>query len=151
MDSSCKYSSDTLSKCAGCVQEVTRGQCATTVADATVCCSCVQPGLMYFQECLSECLLVLLAVFKAAQLLSPPKIQEMKPECTAVDALSAFPFLHPVTLGISSKNCLSMSLQQKTSPQHRAHLSFGKDVVHIASMGCSSLKSISRTALICCL
>jgi len=37
-----------------------------------------------------------LAVFKA---FSPQKVQEMKPDCTAVDALSAFPFLDPVTLG----------------------------------------------------
>ena len=90
---------------------------------------------LYFQECLSGCLQVLLTVFKAAQLFSPQKVHEMKPECTAVDALSEFPFLHPATLGISSKNCLSMSLQQKASPQHIAPLSFGKDMLSYCQHG----------------
>ena len=61
--------------------------------------SCVQPGLLYFQECLRGCLQVPLSAFKAARLFSPQKVQEMNPDCTAVHTWSVFPFLDPVTLG----------------------------------------------------
>ena len=40
-----------------------------------------------------------LAAFKAAQLFSTQKVKEMIPDCSAVDSLSAFPFLDGVTLG----------------------------------------------------
>ena len=39
------------------------------------------------------------AASKAAQLFSPLKIQEMQPDCAAVDSLSVFPFLDYNTLG----------------------------------------------------
>ena len=40
-----------------------------------------------------------LAAFKAAWLFSPLKVKEMIPDCSAVDCLSAFPFLDGATLG----------------------------------------------------
>ena len=40
-----------------------------------------------------------LAAFKSARLFSPQKIQEIQPDCTAVDTLLAFPFFDQSTLG----------------------------------------------------
>ena len=65
--------------------------------------SCIQPGMHYFNECLNGSMQIPLAAFKAAskaaQLFSPLKIQEMQPDCAAVDSLSVFPFLDHNTLG----------------------------------------------------
>ena len=61
--------------------------------------SCIQPGIQYFNERLSTSMKSLLAVFKAAWLLSPVKIQEMQPDCAAVDSLLALPFLDANILG----------------------------------------------------
>ena len=55
---------------------------------------CVQPGLTYFNECLSGPLKTALDAFKAARLFSPQKINEMKPDFSVVDSLSVFPFLN---------------------------------------------------------
>ena len=54
--------------------------------------SCIQPGVQYFNDRVNGCMKIPLAAFKAARLFSPQKVQEMQPDCTAVDALSAFPF-----------------------------------------------------------
>lgn len=55
--------------------------------------SCVWPGLLHYKECLSGCMHVPLTTFKAAWLFPPQKVQEMNPDCAAVDSLSALPFL----------------------------------------------------------
>ena len=55
--------------------------------------------MQYFNEHLSGSMQIPLAAFKAAQLFSPLKIQEMQPDCAAVDSLSVFPFLDHNTLG----------------------------------------------------
>ena len=46
--------------------------------------SCVQPGLRYYQECLTGCMKVPLAVFKDARLFSPAKVNEMNPNCSGL-------------------------------------------------------------------
>ena len=59
----------------------------------------MQPGLRYYNDRLTGCMQPPLAAFKAAQLFSPLKVKEMIPDCSAVDCLSAFPFLDGATLG----------------------------------------------------
>ena len=61
--------------------------------------SCVQPGLQYYRECLTGCMKVPLAAFKVARLFCPSKVNEMKPDFSAVDSLSVFPFLDSTALG----------------------------------------------------
>ena len=61
--------------------------------------SCMQPGLQYYQECLTGVMQVPLAAFKAACLCCPSKIKEMNPDFSAVDSLSVFPFLDSTALG----------------------------------------------------
>ncbi len=61
--------------------------------------ACVQPGVQYFNERLNSSMKIPLAAFKAARLFSPVKIQEMQPDCAAVDSLSSLPFLDANTLG----------------------------------------------------
>ena len=81
--------------------------------------SCVQPGLVYFNEHLSGSMSIPLAAFKAARLFLPLKIQEMKPDCAAVDSLSAFPFLENTTL-VSLKSELPqyMSAAEDVDPTY---------------------------------
>ena len=55
---------------------------------------CVQPGLTYFNECLSGPLKTALDAFKAARLFSPQNVNVMKPDSSVVDSLSVFPFLN---------------------------------------------------------
>ena len=55
---------------------------------------CVEPGLNYFQKKFTDELSGSVAAFKAARLFLPHKVDEMKPDATAVDALKAFPFLN---------------------------------------------------------
>ena len=40
-----------------------------------------------------------IAAFKAARFFSPSKVNEMNPDCSAVDSLSGFPFLDSTNLG----------------------------------------------------
>ena len=61
--------------------------------------SFVQPGLRYYNDRLTRCMQPPLAAFKAAWLFSPLKVKETIPDCSAVDCLSAFPFLDGATLG----------------------------------------------------
>ena len=60
--------------------------------------SCVKPGIQYYIDRLNGCMQTPLAAFKAARLFSPQKVQEMQPDCTAVDTLLAFPFFYQTTL-----------------------------------------------------
>ena len=55
---------------------------------------CVQPGLDYFDRQLRTNLQDSLAVFKAAQLFSPHKVQILQPTATDIDSLSIIPFLN---------------------------------------------------------
>ena len=55
---------------------------------------CVEPGLNYFQKKFTDELSGSVTAFKAARLFLPHKVDEMKPDATAVDALKAFPFLN---------------------------------------------------------
>lgn len=60
---------------------------------------CIKPGMDYFDEHLkTDITSVLLKAFKAACLFSPHFIKKIKPECTALDRLSALPFITPFTL-----------------------------------------------------
>ena len=57
---------------------------------------CIQPAKGYFQDkfdLVTGELFQVIAAFKAARIFLPSKVQEMKPTCTAVDELRAFPFL----------------------------------------------------------
>ena len=55
--------------------------------------ACVQPGLQYFADCKANSMKGPSACFKSARLVSPTKIEEMKPSTSEVDTLVAFPFL----------------------------------------------------------
>jgi len=59
----------------------------------------VEPGLQYLSDILSGTLKDTLAVFKAARLFKPHKVQTMKPSASAVDSLA-------VILSLNSE-CLS--------------------------------------------
>ena len=54
----------------------------------------MQPGLNYFRTKFTNELGGSVAAFKAAQLLLPHKVDEMKPDVSVVDDLIAFPFLN---------------------------------------------------------
>ena len=60
--------------------------------------SCVEPGLNYFQMKFHGELSGSVAAFKAARFFLPHKIDEMKPDSSAIDTLKAFPFLDNVTV-----------------------------------------------------
>ena len=55
--------------------------------------------MQYFNERLHDSVQIPVAAFKAAQLFSLLKVQELQPDCAAVDSLSVFPFLDCNTLG----------------------------------------------------
>ena len=55
--------------------------------------SCVQPGLDYFEEKLGNDSQNPMAVFKAARLFCPSKVNQMKPTAEDIDCLKYFPFL----------------------------------------------------------
>ena len=55
--------------------------------------SCIQPGLLYFQEKLGSDTVHPVAAFKAARLLSPTKLIEIQPEAADIDTLNNIPFL----------------------------------------------------------
>jgi len=59
--------------------------------------SCVQPGLDYFLDRFRGDLRSSVTAFKATRLLIPQKITEMQPDASAIDALTAFPFLADAT------------------------------------------------------
>lgn len=60
---------------------------------------CIKPAVDYFDEHLkTDITSVLLKAFKATCLFSPYFIKKIKPECTALDRLSALPFITPSTL-----------------------------------------------------
>ena len=61
--------------------------------------SCIKPALDYYAEHLKADLMsVPLNAFKAARMFSPHKLREVKPDCAALDSLSAFPFFKPLAL-----------------------------------------------------
>ena len=64
---------------------------------------CVQPGFDYFHHQLGSSLKGPLQAFKAARLFSPHKLHIMQPDATAVDSLSAFPFLVDATSGLKAE------------------------------------------------
>ena len=55
--------------------------------------SCVQPGLLYFQEKLGSDTVHPVAAFKAARLFSPTKLIEIQPTAADIDILNIIPFL----------------------------------------------------------
>ena len=55
---------------------------------------CVQPVFHYFHQQLTSSLKGPLLAFKAASLLSQQKVYAMQPDATAVETLTAFPFLN---------------------------------------------------------
>ena len=55
--------------------------------------SCIQPGLLYFQEKLGSDTVHPVAAFKAARLFSPTKLIEIQPEAADIDTLNNIPFL----------------------------------------------------------
>jgi len=59
--------------------------------------SYVQPGLDYFLDRFRGDLRSSVTAFKAARLFVPQKITEMQPDASAIDALTAFPFLADAT------------------------------------------------------
>jgi hypothetical protein len=59
---------------------------------------CVEPGLNYFHKKFTDELSGTVAAFKAARLFLPHKVDEMKPDASAIDALRAFPFLDDITV-----------------------------------------------------
>ena len=59
---------------------------------------CVEPGINYFQTKCTDELSGTVAAFKAARLFLPHKVDQMKPDALAIDALKAFPFLDNVTV-----------------------------------------------------
>lgn len=59
---------------------------------------CVAPGVNYFHQKFTNELAGTVAAFKAARLFLPHKVDEMKPDASAIDALKAFPFLDDNTL-----------------------------------------------------
>ena len=64
---------------------------------------CVQPGFDYFHHQLESSLKGPLQAFKAPRLFSPYKLHIMQPDATAVDSLSAFPFLAYATSGLKAE------------------------------------------------
>ena len=60
---------------------------------------CIQPGIDYFNHQLTTTLQRSLTVFKAARLFSPQKMQDMQPNASSIDSLSAFPFFDGEDLG----------------------------------------------------
>ena len=59
---------------------------------------CVEPGLNYFKKKFTDELSGTVAAFKAARLFLPHKVDEMKPDASAIDTLKAFPFLDNITV-----------------------------------------------------
>ena len=59
---------------------------------------CVEPGLSYYKKKFTDELSGTVAAFKAARLFVPHKINEMKPDASAIDALKAFPFLDNIAV-----------------------------------------------------
>ena len=57
----------------------------------------MEPGINYLQKFTDE-LSGPVAAFKVARLSLPHKVDEMKPDAPAIDALKAFPFLDNVTV-----------------------------------------------------
>ena len=55
--------------------------------------SCIQPGLLYFQEKLGSDTVHPVAAFKAARLFSPTELIEIQPEAADIDTLNNIPFL----------------------------------------------------------
>ena len=55
--------------------------------------SCIDPGLTYFKTKFTDELSGSVAAFKAARLFVPHKVDELKPDVSAIDGLKAFPFL----------------------------------------------------------
>ena len=61
--------------------------------------ACIKPALDYYKEHLKADLMnIPMKAFKAAQLFSPHYLQRIKPECTRLTDLLAFPFITEATL-----------------------------------------------------
>ena len=60
--------------------------------------SCIGPGLTYFKTKFTDELSGSVAVFKTARLFVPHKIDELKPDVSAIDGLKAFPFLDETSI-----------------------------------------------------
>ena len=58
----------------------------------------MEPGLIYFQKKFTDELSGTVAAFKAARLFVPHKVDDMKPDASALDTLKAFPFLDNSTV-----------------------------------------------------
>ena len=76
--------------------------------------NCVQPGIDYFQKQLTTNLKNSIAVFKAARLFSPHKLQVMQPEADVVNTLQCFPFLNSSSSLDGLKNDLPAYLAKAT-------------------------------------
>ena len=56
--------------------------------------SCVQPGFDYIQDKFNSALKPAVMFFKAARLFNPHRVRDLNPDSTALDSMSAFPFLN---------------------------------------------------------
>lgn len=77
---------------------------------------CVNPGINYFQTCLSNCMAEPLKAFKAIRLFNPSKVQEMQPTSQDIYQLSSLPFLAPVVAQLQEELPAYMAASQDTDP-----------------------------------
>ena len=59
---------------------------------------CIAPASKYYSDCLQGCLKEPLQAFEVARLFVPQKVQEMMPDASSIDSLTAFPFLNRPTI-----------------------------------------------------
>ena len=78
----------------------------------------MEPGLNYFQKKFTDELSGTVAAFKAARLFLPHKVDEMKPDASAIDTLKALPFLDNITVldGLKQELLTYLAMAADVSP-----------------------------------
>ena len=90
---------------------------------------CIAPAYKYYSDCLQGCLKEPLQAFKVARLFVPQKVQEMMPDTSSIDSLTAFPFLNRPTILENLKQELPqyLAVTQDLSPNYDGVLNWWKN------------------------